>query len=177
MADTGVGRNGQPWLMVTAGDAKVTGDVSTPLVVYKSWQTGRATIDPAEAADMQRQIEAASRRRGEDDKARREAAAQQARALWAGASAQINGHPYLEKKGVKAHGIRCSADRLLIPVMDAAGIFHGIQAIGPDGAKRFNTGATLSGHFHLIGKPAGQTAEKTSGGSALAKILPMLRKK
>jgi hypothetical protein len=24
--------------MVTAGDAKVTGDVSTPLVVYKSWE-------------------------------------------------------------------------------------------------------------------------------------------
>ena len=58
MADTGVGRNGQPWLMVTAGNAKVTGDVSTPLVVYKSWETGRATIDPAEAADIQRQIEA-----------------------------------------------------------------------------------------------------------------------
>ena len=51
VADTGVGRNGQPWLMVTAGDAKVTGDVSTPLVVYKSWETGRATIDPAEASD------------------------------------------------------------------------------------------------------------------------------
>ena len=33
VADTGVGRNGQPWLMVTAGNAKVTGDVSTPLVV------------------------------------------------------------------------------------------------------------------------------------------------
>ena len=60
VADTGVGRNGQPWLMVTAGDAKVTGDVSTPLVVYKSWETGRATIDPAEVADIQRQIEAAS---------------------------------------------------------------------------------------------------------------------
>ena len=46
--------------MVTAGDAKVTGDVSTPLVVYKSWETGRATIDPAEAADIQCRIEAAS---------------------------------------------------------------------------------------------------------------------
>ena len=133
-----------------------SGDVSTPLVVFKSWQTGRATIDPAEAADIQRQIEAASCRRGEEDKARREAAAQQARALWSDASARINGHPYLEKKGVKAHGIRRSGDRLLIPVTDAAGTLHGIQAIGPDGAKRFNTGATLGGHFHLIGKPAGR---------------------
>jgi len=156
VADTGVGRNGQPWLMVTAGNARVTGDVSTPLVVYKSWETGRATIDPAEAADMQRQIEAASCRRGEEDKARRETAAQQARALWSSASVQINGHPYLEKKAVNAHGVRRSGDRLLVPVMDAAGTLHGIQAIGADGAKRFNTGATLSGHFHLIGKPAGR---------------------
>jgi len=31
VADTGVGRNGQPWLMVTAGNAKVTGDVSLAL--------------------------------------------------------------------------------------------------------------------------------------------------
>ena len=156
MADTGVGRNGEPWLMVTAGNAKVTGDVSTPLVVYKSWETGRATIDPAEVADIQRQIEQTAQRRREEDKARREGAAQQARALWSGASAQINGHPYLEKKGIKAHGIRRSADRLLIPVTDAAGTLHGIQAIGPDGAKRFNTGAALGGHFHLIGKPAGR---------------------
>lgn len=155
VADTGVGRNGQPWLMVTAGDAKVTGDVSTPLVVYKSWETGRATIDPAEVADIQRQIEQTARRRREEDKARREVAAQQARALWAGASAQINGHPYLEKKAVNAHGIRRSGDQL-IPVTDAAGTLHGIQAIGPDGAKRFNTGAALGGHFHLIGKPAGR---------------------
>ena len=60
VTDTGVGRNGQPWLMVTAGNAKVTADVSTPLSVYKSWETGRAPTDPAEAADIQRQIEAAS---------------------------------------------------------------------------------------------------------------------
>jgi hypothetical protein len=60
VADTGVGRNGQPWMMVIAGNAKVTGDVSTLLVVYRRWEAGRAMIDPAEAADIQRQIKAAS---------------------------------------------------------------------------------------------------------------------
>jgi putative DNA primase/helicase len=156
VADTGVGRNGQPWLMVTAGNAKITGDVSTPLVVYKSWEAGGATIDPAEVADIRRQTEEAFRRRREEGKARRGAAAQQARARWSNASAQVNGHPYLAAKGIKAHGVRRSGDRLLIPVTDAAGTVHGIQAIGPDGVKRFNTGATVAGHFHLIGTPAGR---------------------
>jgi len=113
------------------------------------------TIDPAETAERQRQIEQTARRRREEDTARRDTAAQQAQALWSGASREINGHPYLAAKRIKAHGIRRSGDRLLIPVADATGALHGIQAIGPDGAKRFNTGATVGGHFHLIGTPAG----------------------
>jgi len=139
--------------MVTAGNAKVTGDVSTPLAVYKRWETAGVRIDPAEAADRQRQIEQTAQRRREEDKPRGDAAARQAQALWSGASREINGHPCLLAKRIKAHGIRCSGDRLLIPVKDAAGHLHGIQAIGPDGSKRFNTGASLVGHFHLIGTP------------------------
>jgi phage/plasmid primase-like uncharacterized protein len=92
--------------MVTAGNAKVTGDVSTPLVVYKSWERGGAKIDPAETADIQRQTEQAARRRKEEDRARRATAAQRARELWSSASAQVNGHPYLAAKDIKAHGIR-----------------------------------------------------------------------
>ena len=74
VADTGVGRNGQPWLMVTAGNAKITGDVSTPLVVYKSWEAGGATIDPAEVADIHRQTEGAARRRKELERVREKVA-------------------------------------------------------------------------------------------------------
>jgi putative DNA primase/helicase len=154
VADSGVGRDGQPWLMVTAGDAKITADVSTPLVVYKSWEREGARVDREEAARIQRQIEETAGRRREAETARREAAAQHARALWSSASAEVNGHPYLAGKGVKAHGIRRSGERLLIPVADAAGTLHGLQAIGPDGSKRFNAGASVGGHFHLIGTPA-----------------------
>ena len=57
--------------MVSAGNAKVTGDVSTPLVVYKSWETAGVTINPAESADRQRQIDQTARRRRGEDKARR----------------------------------------------------------------------------------------------------------
>jgi len=95
VADSGIGRSGQPWLMVTAGNAKITGDVSTPLVVYKSWEREGATIDPEEVTDIRRQTEEAARRRNEIEKARRETAAQTARTLWASATAQVNGHPYL----------------------------------------------------------------------------------
>jgi putative DNA primase/helicase len=153
VADTGVGRTGQAWLMVTAGDAKV---VSTPLVVYKSWEREQAALDPEEAAAIRRELTERTARREREDTARREAAAQAARALWASASAAADGHPYLAAKGVKAFGIRRSGERLLIPVSDAAGTLYGIQTIGPDGVKRFNTGATLAGHLHLIGRPAGR---------------------
>jgi hypothetical protein len=36
--------------MVTAGDAKITADLSTPLVVYKSWEREGARVDREEAA-------------------------------------------------------------------------------------------------------------------------------
>jgi putative DNA primase/helicase len=156
VADSGVGRNGQPWLMVTAGDAKVTGNVSTPLVVYKSWEREQAALDSEEAAAIRRELTERVAHREREDTARRQAAAQAARTLWSSASAATDGHPYLTAKGVKAFGIRRSGDRLLIPVTDAAGTLYGVQTIGPDSVKRFNAGATLGGHLHLIGAPAGR---------------------
>lgn len=158
-ANSGMGASGQPWLIVTAGDAKQTGDVSTPIVVYKSWEAnGRTPVQAHEAAEIQREIEESTRAREAADKARRAAAAEQARTLWAEASEEVNGHPYLEAKGVRAHGIRRSGDRLLIPVRDAQGSLHGVQWIQPDGSKRFNSGASVSGHFHVMGtaEPGGR---------------------
>lgn len=153
-ADSGMGTSGRPWLMVTAGDARQTGDVSTPIVVFKSWGAdGRAPLQSHEAAEIQRQIEEATRTREAQHKARRATAAEQARTLWAEASEEVNGHPYLAAKEIQAHGIRRSGDRLLIPIRDAQGSLHGVQGIQADGSKRFNTGATVAGHFHLVGTP------------------------
>jgi putative DNA primase/helicase len=155
-ADTGKGRSGRRWLMVTAGDARQTGDVSTPLMIYKSWETDRASVHPDEVRDIQLQIEEAARRREAQDRARRDGAAQQGRELWGAASEECSGHPYLIAKGVEGYRIRRSGDRLLIPVADCAGTIHGVQAIGPDGTKRFNSGAAITGHYHLLGTPGGR---------------------
>ena len=153
-ADAGTGPTGRPWLMVTAGDAKTTGDVSTPTVVFKSWERpGRQPLQAHEVTDIQRQIEEATRRREAEDVERRKAAAETARTLWSTASEEVQAHPYLESKGIAAHGIRRDGDRLLVPVRDARGTIHGVQAIHPDGSKRFNAGAAVGGHFHLVGTP------------------------
>lgn len=61
---------------------------------------------------------------------------------------------YLERKKVGAYGVRFAFGKVLVPVMDLAGTMHGLQWIGPDGAKLFGTGTIKEGHFHLIGEIA-----------------------
>jgi putative DNA primase/helicase len=60
-------------------------------------------------------------------------------------------HPYLIAKGIKAHGLRQSADKLLIPVYSVSGDMQSIQSIDPDGNKRFMTGGKMAGGCHMIG--------------------------
>ncbi len=150
-ADAGTGSSGLPWLMVTAGNAKTTGDVSTPTVVYKSWKQEGRTVSPDDAAAIKQQIEAATAKRMEQQRKDRAVAAEQAQATWASASTATNGHEYLQAKQVQAYGIKRLTQSLLIPVADTQGTLHGLQQITPDGSKRFNSGAAVSGHFHLLG--------------------------
>jgi hypothetical protein len=151
-ADAGTGKSGLPWLIVTAGNAKATGDVATPTVVYKSWQHKGRTLTADDAAVIQQQIDAATAQRQEQQTKNRAAAAEEAQDTWAGASTDVNDHPYLQNKQVGAHGIRQLAQSLLVPVTDARGNIRGLQTITSDGAKRFNRGAAISGHFHMLGE-------------------------
>ncbi len=41
----------------------------------------------------------------------------------------------------------------MVPVRDFDDVLHGLQFIGPDGAKRFLTGSTKRAHFYPIGEP------------------------
>lgn len=80
--------------------------------------------------------------------------AREAAALaWEAATA--TGHDYLTRKGIKAHGVRCSGQHLLIPMRDTSGTLHSLQTIAPDGVKRFQSGGRVKGCYHAIGKPAG----------------------
>lgn len=154
ITDAGVGRTGRPWLQVSAGDARVTGGVDEATFTWCSWTQGREHVDPLELQEIQQQLAEAAQARKAERERERAAAAAQAQETWARAATDVNGAPYLQAKGVRAHGIRRLAGTLLVPVADAQGTLHGLQSIGPDGSKRFNPGAAVAGHYHLLGTPA-----------------------
>ena len=62
-------------------------------------------------------------------------------------------HSYLEKKGVKAYGVRLDnlTNRLMIPLKNIDGEFQSIQFIDSDGVKTFYYGAPTAGAFFSIG--------------------------
>lgn len=116
----------------------------------------------AAAAEAER-LAAEKRRRHEAEAAeyrrRAELAAREAGKLWAEGREDVPS-PYLVRKGVQAHGVRCLADgTLLVPMHDLAGELHNVQRIAPqrpaDGGtdKRFLPGGRKSGLLHLIGGP------------------------
>ncbi len=89
--------------------------------------------------------------RAEIAKARK--AAEKAARLWKiardeGASA------YLDRKQVRAFGVRFLNGSVLVPVRSAEGHLVGCQYIDAEGGKRFNTGMEKTGRFHLIGEAA-----------------------
>ncbi len=98
------------------------------------------------------------------EKAVRDAAAQ-----WADAA--DSGHsPYLQRKGVQAHGVRFLRDgTMLVPLRNATGELRNLQLIAPqpptDGQKargltekRFLPGGPKKGLFHVIGESAAVAA-------------------
>ncbi len=78
--------------------------------------------------------------------------ASRSREIWE--SAKLSGtSPYLESKGVKAHGVRFLKDAAVIPARDNKGILRNLQFLNHDGQKRFMAGSTILGLFHLLGEP------------------------
>ena len=86
---------------------------------------------------------------------RHQTAAGDAAQRWQAATACAQ-HSYLTSKGVQGYGVRVEASgALIVPMRDAAGTLHSLQAISPDGDKRFLSGGKVKGCYHAIGKPAG----------------------
>ncbi len=121
---------------------------------------------PAERPDSGRQPAPARPDRQEraaaEEQQRRQAqerAAVEAVKAWE-AAAPAQAHPYLEAKGVGAHGLRVAPDGwLLVPVRDQAGQLHNVQRIAPAGApgkwdKLFLKNGRKSGLWHMLGEPA-----------------------
>ena len=119
----------------------------------------QAPAVPSREELAQRERERAERQRREQARidAAHARAAEQAAALWADAS-EGRACPYLERKGVQAHGVRVSADGwLLVPLRDGEGELWNVQRIAPwppvDGGpdKLFLKGGRKSGLWHMLG--------------------------
>lgn len=79
--------------------------------------------------------------------------ARRAQQKWAYAQ-PVAKHPYLERKGIQANGLRIYGDALLVPLFNADGALSSLQAIDADGGKRFMPGGQVAGCFHILGKPS-----------------------
>jgi putative DNA primase/helicase len=78
-------------------------------------------------------------------------AAIKARHIWDAATDAPDDHDYLERKGVKSHGLRCDGERLLVPVIRDRRL-RSLQLIDRDGGKLFLEGGEAGGgHFYIGG--------------------------
>lgn len=122
------------------------------------WQTWRADVGrtptPAEDAAHRAKIEASRRKRDDEEAKRKAEAREKAGLIWAEA-APCAKHPYLNRKGIAANGARLHRENLVLPMRDTAGVLHSLQFIGADGGKRFLTGGHVAGCYYSIGKPSG----------------------
>lgn len=122
--------------------------------VTRSWRGPDSKPQtPGERAELQRQLKAMQAARDAERVKVQEVARDRAAKLWARARPATNAHPYLQRKGVGAYGIRRMRELLLIPARDARGELQTLQFIGSDGAKRFLSGGRTAGCYCPIGRP------------------------
>lgn len=113
-------------------------------------------LTAAERQALNRRM-AALRRDHDAEQRKRQADAAAASVIrWSAAHPAVE-HPYLQAKGIRPHGIRIEANHtLLIPMRDTDGRLHSLQAIAPDGSKRFMPGGRVKGCYCSIGRPSGR---------------------
>ena len=139
-------------------------DGDIPAGAFGCWRSGLSqtwcskdakAMTQAERSAHQRRMQAIDQQRKADTAQRQQDAAAAAAKRWAAAAPAPADHPYLVRKGMQPHGARVEGEALLIPLRDTAGKLHSLQAIGPEGDKRFQPGGRIKGCYFGIGKPAG----------------------
>jgi putative DNA primase/helicase len=127
------------------------------------WKASGRKLNHEERERADAEIKATKAER-EADKADRhaKAAAETRRILDHETSPAPSDHPYLVKKGIRAHGARIYTgddprwrDCLVIQVMRGDQLV-GLQFIGPDGNKRLLPGTQKKGAYFLLGVPDGK---------------------
>jgi putative DNA primase/helicase len=124
----------------------------------KGWENWRAdigrTLTPQEEAKHKAKVEAQRRQHEAEEERAREATALEAQMLLNSAKCGAPKHDYIQRKGIRAHGVRVHRGDLLIPMRDADGKLHSLQRIAPDGKKLFLPFGRKRGCYFSIGKIA-----------------------
>lgn len=124
------------------------------LQVSETWRSGAVTrLSPAERRERAERYRAEKERRQAARLHEQMEVAARCRARWDRSRNADPQHPYLMRKRVSGEGLRQDGNRLLVPMFDAEGALWNLQAIAPDGSKRFATGGRQAGLFCLIGDP------------------------
>ena len=112
------------------------------------------SMTEAERQAHRERIQVMQRQREADLIQRQQHAAALATKRWA-ATTPCTQHAYLNRKGIKPHGVKIEGDKLLVPMRDTAGAVHNLQTIAPDGTKMFMPNGRVKGCYFSIGRPAG----------------------
>lgn len=153
------------------------GGVNIGTLIYEAQQNGFAMNDntrqvlTAEQIEQRRLQREADAKRDEQERKRLQGeAAKLANLTWEQATPAGDNHPYLERKGVSAHGLRVGEwplvndDRevfrripnaLLVPIVNAkSGKITSLQWLAPN-QKSYMKDGQKKGGFHIIGTPPG----------------------
>lgn len=99
---------------------------------------------------MEENCRRAQELRDEEMRKRRKRAAETCREIWENAPEATDDHPYLQRKKVRAHGLRLTGDgRLLVPIYVGADLTS-LQYISEDGRKEFQRGGEIGGGYFRI---------------------------
>lgn len=163
------------WKSVKSHGARGTVTIGT--LVHEAMQAGfkfegRQQLSEHEAAERARKREEARKQSMVEERQRQADAAQAANEIWTAAQ-DCQVHPYLVRKGVKAHGLRIGSwplrnkygelygsaeNTLLIPIRNARGDITSLQGIfsvlpyGFDNDKSYLKDGQKSGSWHMLGK-------------------------
>lgn len=142
--------------------------------VFGDWRSGKEQTwqakhdrpqSPAEREAFRRKVEEDRQRRKQETEQKYRVAADQAAEYWKRCEEAVT-HPYLERKGISAHGVRiykgpfsingtrCDG-ALVVPIRNKNADLCSLQFITADGTKLYLPNGEKSGCYFSIGKPDG----------------------
>jgi len=117
------------------------------------WHSLKDTVvTPAQSKKLKSAMSEAQKKFNEERALEQSEAAKKCAELWNAVASASDDHPYLNKKRVKAYGIKLhqSNNNLIIPVLSRGNI-SSLQSIDVSGKKGFYPNGKVSGGYHLLG--------------------------